>query len=329
MIQKFMDHAEGQNLHRGFYLKGKYTWDMFNPHWPSKAFNRFYTTQLREHGLLNQDQTNIRRLLIAITKKCPLQCEHCSEWDTLNEKDQFTLDDFFKKIDGFVDDGVSQLVFSGGEPLIRFNDLVEMIQRYRNKCNQWVYTSGYQLTPEKAERLAAAGLNGVAISLDHHIEEFHNLFRGNQKSFQWVKDAVKNCKDAGLMVTINSCLTKTYLNDNNTDHLINLVKEWNVPILNILEPRAVGHYANKDVELSIREQQMIESKVRQYNNKKHLEYPLISYPAMFRKNLPCGGGRSYLFLDYDGTLSPCPFCKTPIKNHLELTNKCEIEAVLN
>ena len=325
MLKKFMHLAEGQKLFKGFYLNGKYSWDMFNPDWPSKAFNRFYTTQLREHGKLDGTQSNIRRLFIAITKRCPLQCEHCSEWDTLNEKDQFTLDQFFQKIDGFVDEGVAQLIYSGGEPLIRFNDLVEMIKRYRQTCNQWVYTSGFQLTSEKAIALAEAGLNGVAISLDHHIEEFHNLFRGNQKSFQWVKDAVKNCQDAGLMVSFNSCLTKVYLNKSNTDHLINLAKEWKVPIVNILEPRAVGHYANKEVELSIQEQQIIESKVHQYNNIAHRNYPLLSYPAMFRKNLPCGGGRSYLFLDYDGTLRPCPFCKTAITNHLELSNKCEVE----
>ncbi|MDC1395347.1 radical SAM protein [Bacteroidia bacterium] len=328
MFKQFKNAAQGFEISQGIYNSGRYTWDMFNPSWPSNSFNRFYKTHLREYHPIENSPSILRRILVAITKKCPLQCEHCSEWDTLNEKDHMTFEDICGHLDRFVAEGAAQLVYSGGEPLNRYSDLVKLIKRYNGNCDQWVYSSGYNLTQEKAYELASAGLNGIAISLDHQVEELHNLFRGNQKSFLWVKKALEHCKEAGLLVSINSCLTKEYIKADGFDDLVNLLSGWGVPILNIIEPRAVGHYANKEVELSISEQQYLETKVMHYNSAKIKGVPVVLYPAMFRKGLPCGGGRSYLFLDSDGTLLPCPFCRTPITNHLEVSKKCEADKMV-
>ena len=49
---------------------------------------------------------------------------------------------------------------------------------------------------------------------------------------------------------------------------------------------------------------------KKYNyDKEYFQSPSVMYPASFRRALPCGGGKSYVLLDYDGTLYPCPFCK--------------------
>ena len=328
MFNRFNNASKGLKVSQGFYTSGKYAWDMFNPSWPSRSFNRFYQTHLREYQPVKNSPSILRRILVAITKKCPLQCEHCSEWETLNDKDHMTFEQICSRLDRFVEEGAAQLVYSGGEPLNRYKDLVSLVKRYRSSCDQWIYTSGYNLTQEKANELADAGLNGVAISLDHHVEEMHNLFRGNAKSFDWVKRAVENCKNAGLLVSVNSCLTKKYIGEKGLDDMVRLLSEWDVPILNILEPRAVGHYANQDVELSISEQRYLEKEVLKYNMAEDKNLPVVLYPAMLRKGLPCGGGRSYLLLDSDGTLRPCPFCKTPITNHLEVSEKCEADKMV-
>ncbi len=328
MVKHFSKASHDQKVKQAFYVKGSYAWDMFNPHWPSNAFKRFYNTQLREYEPIKSNLVVLRRIIVVITKKCPLRCEHCSEWDTLNEKDQMTLKQYEDYLDSFVKGGVAQLIYSGGEPLNRFNDLLSLISRYKKTCNQWIYTSGYNLTEKKAQELAKAGLNGVAISLDHHSEEFHNLFRGNQKSFEWVKKAIDNCENAGLLVSINTCITKEYLKQDGLSHIVELAKSWNIPIVNVIEPRAVGHYANKEVEYSISENQKVAKQVVAYNTSTTEDYPTVLYPAMLRSAVPCGGGRSYLFLDSDGTLRPCPFCKTPISKSSTAVQSCEADLQL-
>lgn len=266
----------------------------------------------------------MRRLLIAITKRCPLQCEHCSEAATLYQKDVLSYDEFVSKIEPYVDGGVGQLVYSGGEPLSRFEDLVKLIKHFSSKCNQWIYTSAYGLTLEKAILLKEAGLDGAAISLDHHLENEHNTFRGNSNSFYWVMEGIKNLQKVGVLVSINTCITKDYIESGSVEELMELAKKMNVSIVNMLEPRAVGNYQDKNVELNQAQLDYLDRISNKYNfNQEYISYPTVLFPAAYRKSMPCGGGRSYMLLDYDGTLYPCPFCKVKMPKIQKEVALCE------
>jgi len=313
LIRNFEEMIGNDKFVRAFKVDGKYNWDMFNPAWPSKGFDSFFKTHLLEVKPVTGEEQLLRRLLIAITKRCPLQCEHCSEADTLYQSDVLSYDELAQKIDGFVEKGVGQLVYSGGEPLSRYSDLIKLIKRYNKQCDQWIYTSAYGLTKEKAQQLKEAGLNGAAISLDHHLEEKHNSFRGNKNSFKWIMKGIKHLQNAGILVSINVCPTREYIEIKGPEEMIELARNKNIPIVNFLEPRAVGNYEGKEVELNDQEKSHLLELSKKYNfNKKYVEYPTVLFPAGYRKTLPCGGGRSYLLLDYDGTLYPCPFCKTKL-----------------
>lgn len=329
-LNKLLKHGElvlaKHKLQKAFIINGKYGWDMFHPLWPSPAFNRFFYHHFEEVFPSGQRLGVLRRLLVALTKKCPLQCAHCSEWDTLNQSDMLSRDELMEKIQSMVDYGVSQIVYSGGEPLNRFEDLCFLIDHFRKQNSQWIYTSGYGLTHAKAQRLKDAGLEGVAISLDHHDPTAHNRFRGNQKSFEWVKQAIANCQSVGLLVSINCCPTKEYVAEAGIAPLMDDLNDWEIPLVNLLEPRAVGHFAGKDVELNADEKAYLETQFYQYNFEEiYIDYPILTYPAIARKHIPCGGGVSYLLLDYDGTLLPCPFCKTPMSLEEPVAARCEAD----
>ena len=242
-----------------------------------------------------------------------MQCEHCSESETLYQQDMLTYEELKDKVEDFVRRGVGQLVYSGGEPLSRFNDLVKLVSHFKKDCDQWIYTSGFGLTLNKAKELKRAGLNGSAISLDHHLEDHHNNFRGSDKSFLWVLEAIKNCNAVGILTALNVCPTKDYVTSFDFEDYVNLAKELHVPIINIIEPRSVGNYSGKNVELEIEHKDLLLRISNKYNfNKSLIDFPTIVYPAAFGKSLPCGGGRSYLFFDFNGKLYPCSFCKVQV-----------------
>ncbi|MEL6675596.1 MAG: radical SAM protein [Bacteroidota bacterium] len=304
----------GRKLVKGFKVGHQYGWDMFHPLWPSPAFDKFFYHHLEEVLPSGQPNGVMRRLLVAITKKCPLQCAHCSEWDTLNQQDVLSKMELKDKINDLLAYGMSQIVYSGGEPLNRYADLLYLVKEFSGRTSQWIYSSGYGLTVEKAFQLKAAGLEGVAISLDHHEAAQHNAFRGNHKSYAWVQASIQNAQQAGLLVSVNVCPTKEYIQEARFDQFMELMKSWEVPVVNILEPRAVGHFAGQDVELNQAEKDYLADHFYRYNfDADYDPYPILTYPALARKFLPCGGGVSYLLLDYDGTLRPCPFCKTPME----------------
>lgn len=323
MIQRFTKLMGKKKLVRGFKVDGKYHWDMFNPAWPSPGFNAFFRAHLLEERQTKVEQATLRRLIIAITKRCPLQCEHCSEAATLYKQDVLTLDEMIVKIDPIVERGVGQLVFSGGEPIARLNDLLALLNRYKSKCDQWIYTSGFGLTLDVAKKLKAAGLHGAAISLDHYSEEKHNAFRGSKRSFQWVIDAIKNLQQVGILVSINACPTRELVESGGVEELIKVAKDNNVPIVNLLEPRAVGNYEGKDIEYDQFHKDALMDLVNKYNFDKSLfEYPTVLFPAGYRGKVPCGGGLSYIFMDYDGQFYPCPFCKTKMSKVESQENLC-------
>lgn len=324
LVQRFSKLMGRKKLIRGFHSQGKYYWDMYNPGWPSKAFDSFFKMHLIEEQPISTDQIPLRRLIMAITKRCPLNCEHCSEAATLHTKDILTYDQLIGIVDPKVEHGVGQLIYSGGEPLSRFNDLVNMLDRYKDRCDQWIYTSAYGLTAEKARKLKLAGLDGAAVSLDHHDPKAHDLFRRSEKSFEWVVEGIKNLNQEGILVSLNVCPTKEYIESGEVEKIIELAKSLDVQMVNFVEPRAVGNYEGQNVELDEKHKKILLGLTQKYNfDHKYLNYPTVLFPAGYRKNISCGGGRSYLFMDYDGSLYPCPFCKTKMPKVKTQTEVCE------
>lgn len=327
LVQRFSRLMGKKKLVRAFKVDGLYYWDMFNPGWPSKGFNAFFQQHLLEEKPLPDTKHTLRRLIVAITKRCPLNCEHCSEALTLNQKDVLPCSEFEVKIDKYVEEGVGQIIYSGGEPLSRFNDLISLLERYKGRCDQWIYTAAYGLTAEKARKLKQAGLNGAAISLDHHLESKHNDFRRNDKSYYWVLEGIKHLQNEGVLVAINVCPTREYIDSGSVEEIIKLAKELNVPIVNFLEPRAVGNYGGQDVELKIEHKKVLSDLSEKYNFSEELyDYPTVLFPAGYRDQVKCGGGHSYIFMDYDGQIYPCPFCKVKMPEVKPAEDVCVVEA---
>lgn len=99
------------------------------------------------------------------------------------------------------------------------------------------------------------------------------------------------------------------------ENYLNLAKQLDMPVVNILEPRAVGNYQDKEVELSRHEKELLFFVSEKFNYTRSLyHYPTVIYPASYRQIMPCGGGRSYVFMDYDGSLYPCPFCRVKMSS---------------
>ena len=313
LLHKYSKTIGAKKIVRGFKLNGTYRWDMFSPPWPTKAFNKFCSSHLLDIEPVHGENKSLKRIIVAITKICPLQCEHCCESATLYNKDFLSCKELIDKIEPFVQNSLGQIIYSGGEPISRFNDLLSLISHFNKRSDQWIYTSGFGLTQEKAFQLKKAGLNGAAISLDNHSEEEHNAFRGNGKSFEWVINAIKNLQAADIFVAINVCPTKKYIDSGGLVKLIDFAKEMHVSMINFLEPRAVGNYEDKDVELNLNQKNYLLNLSHQFNfERKYFLYPTIFYPASFKNADRCGGGHNYIFMDYDGKLYPCPYCKTQI-----------------
>ena len=305
---------------------GKYYWSVNIPGWPSETFDHFVRNEFLR--INSPELSHLQTIIFAITNVCPLNCIHCYEADNLSSENKLSLNELkliMKKID---ENGIRHVQFSGGEPLSRIEDMIELMRFSGGKSDFWINTSGFGLTAEKARIMKQNGMTGAIISLDDWDESRHNAFRRNNKSFFWVQEAVRNCKNAGLVVCLSVCATKEFVSEENLIVLHLLAKNMGAGFLRIFEPRKAGRFAEKDVLLSADQISIIHKFVFSRNTDLvYKDYPIIQFPGHYQRKSGCmGAGNRYLYIDANGDFHNCPFCRNPLGNVL---NKSIEEGIAN
>jgi hypothetical protein len=117
-----------------------------------------------------------------ITGLCNANCFYCptsQQADHLPTTQQFefeTAQDYAAYINRMKFKGVS---FSGGEPLLYFDRLVDYITTVRKECSPelyiWIYTNGKLFTREKAEILGKLGLDEIRFDIGATNYLFNNI----------------------------------------------------------------------------------------------------------------------------------------------------------
>ncbi|MBA2699412.1 MAG: GTP 3',8-cyclase MoaA [Nocardioidaceae bacterium] len=157
-------------------------------------------------------------LRVSLTDRCNLRCSYCMPaegLDWLPTPEVLTDDEVVRLIDIAVTHlGVSEVRFTGGEPLIRrgFADIVARTARLRPRPQMAVTTNGLGLD-KVAGALAAAGLDRVNVSLDTiRPDTFMAITRRDR--FHDVVKGLAAAADAGLTpVKINAVLLRGHNED--------------------------------------------------------------------------------------------------------------------
>lgn len=307
-------------LQKMVYVDGKYYMGLYIPGWNSNVYKQFIASQLNDFKPVNRDVVNRFNIVsIAITKKCALQCEHCFEWDNLNKREVLSDPELHEIVQKLQSRGVSQIHLSGGEPLLKMDTLVNILNKADKSTDFWVLTSGFKLNDNNAKRLKEAGLTGVIVSLDHFVPEKHNTFRHFKDAYYWVEEAVKNANNNELVPVLSLCATREFISEGNLMSYMELAKKLKVAFVQILEPKAVGHYANKDVSLNQEQLEILENFFLKMNfNANYSTFPLITYHGYYQRRQGCfSAGKKGIYIDTDGDMNACPFCHKKTGNVLD------------
>ncbi|MEO6730344.1 MAG: radical SAM protein [Ferruginibacter sp.] len=321
-MQQLRTNVWGGDLKKMYKIGGKYYFNQYTPGWPSKAYDQLIKGELRRHASALTVTESLSFVFLAITRKCPMRCEHCFEWDNLNQKEVFTKEYLFKTIDVFQKEGVLQFHFSGGEPMVRFKDLVALIKYASKKSECWVLTSGFNFTPENAQLLSDSGCKGVVVSIDHYIADLHNMFRGNDKSFDGAVNAVQQAKKTGMVVSISVCATKKFIEEGHLLPYMDFANWLGVQFVQVLEPKNVGHYNDKDVLLAPQHIDELDRVFKLVNHSRAYQaYPTMLYHGYHQRRVGCFSGSRSVYVDSVGNVHACPFCHTSSYNIIELLQR--------
>lgn len=102
---------------------------------------------------------------VVVTRRCNLSCGYCNEYD--NFSPPVPLSELLAWIDHLAKLKTASITFTGGEPLLH-PELDQVIAAARRHgIIVTMITNGFRLTRDWIERLNAAGLQGMQISIDN------------------------------------------------------------------------------------------------------------------------------------------------------------------
>jgi cyclic pyranopterin phosphate synthase len=161
-------------------------------------------------------------LRISVTDRCNFRCIYCMpaeglKW--LGREEILRFEEIRRLAKLFVERyGVRTIRITGGEPLVRIKveELVGMIGELDPTLDITMTTNGVLLAG-KAERLAAAGLKRVNVSLDTlSIDRFHDIARVD--AFAKVMEGLRAAEEAGLRpIKLNMVVMKGHNDDEVVD----------------------------------------------------------------------------------------------------------------
>lgn len=146
-----------------------------------------------------------------LTRRCNLECAHCyisagPRESAASELDTATCLRIIDEI--LAVNPAPMLILSGGEPLLR--DDLEEIAAYgaRRGATVVVGTNGTRLTPERIAALKAAGVRGVAVSIDSLRPSYHDNFRHGKGSLADTTAALGRLREQRLDFIIQTTVTR-------------------------------------------------------------------------------------------------------------------------
>jgi MoaA/NifB/PqqE/SkfB family radical SAM enzyme len=312
-VQQIKQTINGsKQLRRSIEINNRSYFGLYIPSFPSAAFDSFIHKELNRIQPFHQYKSTLQIVQLAVTSACPLHCEHCFEWNNLRKKDPFNAGELKKLMYQFIDDGCSIIHFTGGEPMVKLPLLMELLKNAPAACEYWILTSGWGLNEESATALKKAGLTGAVISLDHYNREKHNQFRGSEHAFDDAINAAIAARKAGLVTAFSVCVTKTMANTYDLMNYAELAKQCGVAFVQLLEPKAVGHYQDQPVQLLPKQLQLLEQFYLKMNfDPQYKTYPLFMYHGFHQRRIGCqSAGKRILYIDSAGFIDACPFCQT-------------------
>ncbi len=162
-----------------------------------------------------------------VTRKCNLKCSHCYINASPKEyTDELTTEEGKQLIDQICEVSHPLLILSGGEPLLR-KDIYELIQYGTQKgLRMGLGSNGALIDNTVAKKLKDAGIKTVSISLDSHIPEHHDEFRGVKGSWEKAVNAIKALREKDILVQVNTTLTQQ--NYDEIDDIMSLAEKLGV-----------------------------------------------------------------------------------------------------
>lgn len=150
-----------------------------------------------------------RRLDIKVSFNCNNRCKFCVQGEKrlkFNDKTLIEIKRFLKKESKYA----NEVVFTGGEPTLRLNELIEMVSY---ACSLGFNTIQIQsngrlfVYKEFCQKLIQSGANEFSPAIHGHNAKIHDFLTSAPGSFKQTISGIINLKNLGQRVMTNTVIT--------------------------------------------------------------------------------------------------------------------------
>lgn len=213
-------------------------------------------------------EPSFNELFLLITNRCNLTCKHCYVSSNPLEPHGIDIETVFKVIDQakLLNNSI-RIVISGGEAMVRKNDVFDIIERYPD--NQILLLSnGMHFTKSIASKISCFKNLHIRISIDGHNEKEHDFVRG-KGSFKKVIAGIINLNQNQF----NNIALSTTVSENTVNSIksiLKLAEDLSIRIVKI-EPiaktgRAVDYYGQPPTNKSDMETELFRNFILENDN---------------------------------------------------------------
>lgn len=143
-----------------------------------------------------------------ITRKCNYRCRGCNVWGE-QDKNELSAAEIKRGLDILRDLGIVEIVFSGGDPLLR-EDAQEIIEYASRYFVTTVYDNG-SMAAKKVDALR--NVDFAAISIDSLDPEKMDYIKGVKGSLDKALHSVETLQKEGINVSVTPTISQLNLNE--------------------------------------------------------------------------------------------------------------------
>lgn len=248
-------------------------------------------------------------ILISPTMRCNLNCIGCYAGRYRHEAGLP-----YEEIDRIVGEasemGTFFIVFSGGEPLTRKDDLFRIIEKYEDLYFMF-YTNGTLIDKPTAKRLYELGNAGAIISLEG-FEEATDARRG-KGTFKRIMQAMDNLKELGVPFGTSLTVTRKNVYEITSDEFVDFIISKGVMMAWYFLFMPVGKDPDVNLMPTAEQRDHLRRRGIEIRNSKPI------FIADFWNDAPhvggcIAGGRQYFHINANGDVEPCVFTHFAVDN---------------
>lgn len=253
-------------------------------------------------------------ILLDPTSACNLHCTGC--WAAqYGHKLNLSFDEIDHIIQQGKDLGVYLYIYTGGEPLVRKNDLIRLCEKH-DDCVFLSFTNATLIDEAFADEMLRVGNFIPAISLEG-FEKSTDQRRG-KGVYQKVMQAISLLHQKKLIYGISSCYTSANFESITSSEYFDHLIEMGAYFIWYFHYMPVGNDASIDLLPTPKQREETYRRIRKYRATKPLFAMDFQNDAEYVGGC-IAGGRRYFHINANGDIDPCVFIHFSDSNIREKT----------